>query len=93
MRARISSGSTNAIPSSAVGDPLRGEDVRGPARRRRLVDVDAAAVVDLDLDHFLRRGAGLFGVPLVRLDDPLHELVPDDVLVPELDEADPVDVA
>src|SRR5262245_4022944 len=37
--------------------------------------------------------AGLLGVPLVRLDDPLHELVPDDVLVPELDEGDALDIA
>src|SRR5262249_61561275 len=33
----------------------------------------------------------LLGVPLVRLDDPLHELVTDDVLVGELDERDAVD--
>jgi len=32
-------------------------------------------------------------VPLVRLDDPLDELVPHDVLVPELDEADRVELA
>ena len=38
-------------------------------------------------------GAGLLGVPLVRLDDPLHELVADDVAVREADEADPVDPA
>src|SRR6476659_1171898 len=35
--------------------------------------------------------AGLLGVALVRLDDALHELVPHDVLVSELDESDPVD--
>src|SRR5436305_7397753 len=34
---------------------------------------------------------GLLGVQLVRLDDPLDELVPHDVLVAEADERDPVD--
>src|SRR5439155_19055548 len=34
----------------------------------------------------------LLGVELVGLDDPLDELVPDDVLVPELHEPDPFDV-
>src|SRR6266545_2855321 len=36
-------------------------------------------------------GARLLRVMLVRLDDPLHELVPDDVLVREADEGDAVD--
>src|SRR5579862_7489027 len=36
-------------------------------------------------------GAGLLRVVLVRLDDPLHELVPDDVLVAEADERDALD--
>src|SRR6266487_3041698 len=39
------------------------------------------------------RRAGLLGVALVRLDDALHELVADDVLVAELDELDAVDAA
>src|SRR6266487_3523730 len=35
-------------------------------------------------------GAGLLRVQPVRLDDPLHELVPDDVFVSEADEGDAV---
>src|SRR2546421_669860 len=38
-------------------------------------------------------GAGLLRVQPVRLDDPLDELVPDDVLVPETDESDAVERA
>src|SRR5262245_41754399 len=37
--------------------------------------------------------ARALGVLPVRLDDPLHQLVPDDVLVAEADERDPVEGA
>ena len=83
-------------PELALLDPLGGENALCELDRGGLVDLRPAPVLDLDSDHRhlpLAGGARLFGVELVRLDDPLHELVPDDVLVRELDEADPVDRA
>ena len=82
-------------PELALLDPLGGEHATGELDRPGLVDLRPAPVLDLDSRSrsALASGAGLFGVELVGLDDPLHELVPDDVLVRELDEADRVDPA
>ena len=93
--ARISSGADEREPELAVRrrPPPRAR-ARASSTAASSSTVDAAPVLDLDLDHHLRRcGAGLLGVLLVRLDDPLHELVPDDVLVAEAHEADAVDDA
>ena len=85
LSARLSSGGTEREPELAFLHPLGREHApaaRPPPARRP----DAAAKVDLDGDRHRPR-AGLLGVA-VRLDDPLHELVPHHVLVRELDEAD-----
>ena len=91
--ARLSSGPTNDETELTRVDALRREHAPRELARASLVDLDARAVVDLDLDHRLRGRPGLLGVELVRLDDPLHELVPHDVLVAELHELDAVDRA
>ena len=76
-------------PELAVVDSLGPQHPACELDRAGLVDLDAASVVDLDRDHRV----ALLGVLLVGLDDPLHELVADDVAVAELDEADAVDPA
>ena len=88
--ARISSGADEREPELAGVDPLCGEhapgerDVPLPRRRRRR---SGSRPRRRPSALALARGARLLGVLLVRLDDPLHELVPHDVLVRELDEA------
>src|SRR6266705_2691764 len=82
-RARRSPRRCRGARASGRGSPAAGR-TRVRARRRSLPRPRPSA---------LTLGAGLLGVALVRLDDALHELVPDDVLVAEADEGDPVDVA
>ena len=88
--ARLSSGPTNASPSSPVVDPL--------AREHAARELDARLLVDSTPDRLSTSISitaigrpGLLGMPLVGLDDPLHELVPHDVLVAEVHELDAVD--
>src|SRR5919199_1727427 len=90
---RISAGDTNARPTSPSAMP-------SSASTRRASSAAAASstcsplrlttsTATIRLSATLR--PGLLGVQLVGLDDPLDELVPDDVPVPEADEGDAVD--
>src|SRR5581483_9773608 len=92
--ARISSGPTNCKPSSPASMP-------SPPSTRRASSTAPSTSTSSPLRFSTStsitsprsapaRGSGLLGVPLVRLDDALHELVPHDVLVPEAHERDAV---
>src|SRR3954471_17417153 len=79
-------------PDLALVDSFRGEDRANDRGRLVGVELGAASIEDLNVDHRpllppLR--SRLLRVQLVRVDDPLDELVPDDVLVTEPDERDP----
>src|SRR5690348_15612302 len=94
FRSRISPGGTNAIPSSPAATP-------SPTRTRRASSVACATSTSNPLrfatststTSALALRARALGVLPVGLDDPLHELVPHDVLVAEADERDPVERA
>jgi hypothetical protein len=85
-------------PELPRGDPLAFEQRARKRKRGFFLDALAASVVDLDLDHLdpgqltTPLGARRLDVTLVGLDDALHELVANDVLVTELDESDAFDV-
>src|SRR6187399_722972 len=90
--ARISSGDTKVMPSSPSATPSEARTRRASAA----ASVSAtSAPLRFDVSIVITRPAstasrrpGLLGVTLVGLDDALDELVPHDVLVPELHEAD-----
>src|SRR5262245_65532299 len=96
FRARLSSGSTNASPSSPSPTPspastdcasatAAASSTSHPERLSTSTQITVSKCSPAPL------GPGLLGVGLVRLDDPLYELVSDDVLVAELYERDAVD--
>ena len=85
-------------PELPRGDPLAFEQRARKRKRGFFLDALAASVVDLDLDHLdpgqltAPLGARRLDVALIGLDDALHQLVADDVLVAEANEVDVVDV-
>src|SRR5204863_6574859 len=81
-------------PQLPLLDSLDCKNVTGDRGSRRDVQIDAAAIDDLDVDHpalLPPLRSGLLRMQLVSLDDALDELVADDVLVAETDERDAVD--
>ena len=81
-------------PKLAFVDPLGGEHLARKRDGRIGVQLGATAIDDLDVDHpplLPPLRSRLLRVQLVRLDDPLNELVPDDILMSEADERDPGD--
>ena len=91
---RISSGPDEREPELAVLDPLGAQHARARARPRRASSTSSPLRFSTSTDSIASPapfGARLLRVLAVGLDDPLHELVADDVLVAEADERDPVD--
>src|SRR5262245_7028072 len=92
--ARISSGPTNASPSSPSSTPSARRtapacSTAAPSSTATPLRLSTSTEITVLLAP---RGPGLLRVLPVGLDDALHELVADDVLVAEADERDVVDV-
>ena len=92
--ARISSGPTNARPSSPSWTPSAAStSPRQRAAAPRRPSAPLRFATSISTIRLPARVPGLLRVVPVGLHDPLHELVPDDVLVAEADERDAVDRA
>src|SRR3954447_1552393 len=91
----ISVGPTKTRPSSPSSTPsaasrLRASAVAPPSSTSTPLRFETSTAIT-----FLSAplGAGLLRVQPIRLDDSLHELVPDDVFVPETNEGDTIERA
>src|SRR5215831_17641230 len=94
LSSRISSGATNARPSSPSSTPSP-RSTRQASSTAALSSISAPLLLSTSTDSIVALlpalGAGLLGVLAVGLDDALHELVAHDVLMPEVNECDSVD--